>query len=134
MIQTFIDNDGKEVVPFGSAAITVKNGIWTFNGKEVRKVNFALQSFVARFIVGCRLAYLVETPRELTPSNSEIATKKTHWKHGHLRQFNHRFKKVEERNLPQPIDILPVFVKKDLEAEEIIANSSADGEMYVVSL
>ncbi len=112
MIKTFTDDDGNKVVPFGSAAVTVENGFWTFNGKEVRKGNFALQSFVSRFIVGCRLAYPVEE-RVITPSHSEIATRKTFICHGHLKKHNHRFRKVEERNLPEPIDILPEFVKPE---------------------
>ena len=119
MIYTITDNEGKKVVPFGSGAIEVKNGFWTFNGKEVRKCDSVLKQFIARFIVSCKFAYPIENPLvEREASHSVIATQETFYKHIHLKQHNHRFLKKERAALLEPIEILPDFVKKE-EAEEV---------------
>lgn len=118
MIQTFTDNDGNEVVPFGSAAVTVKNGLWTFNGKQVSKGDVALQMFVSRFIAGCRLAFPVKEKRiHRVPSHSVIATQKAVMAHGHLKEFNYQFPPTREEKLvaisylPE-INVFPEFIPK----------------------
>jgi hypothetical protein len=123
MIKTFTDNDGNEVVPFGSAAVTVNNGHWTFNGKQVRKGDIALQMFISRFIVGCRLAYPISERRQVTPSHSVVATQTTNYAHGHLKQHNYKFPdwvlkskgdadEVHTISFVPVMDIFPEFIKK----------------------
>jgi hypothetical protein len=90
MIHTFTNDDGIKVIPFGSAQIEVKNGFWTFNGKQVRKGDIALQMFVSRFIVGCRLAFPLRE-HKLVPSHSVLATQETKYSSGHLRVHNYIF-------------------------------------------
>ena len=122
MIHTFTDNNGNEVIPFGSAQVTVKDGFWTFNGKQVRKGDIALQMFVSRFIIGCRLAFPIKEKRQVTPSHSVIATREQRYAHGHLSHHNYKFPdwvlkskgEADIVSIPTPtMDIFPEFIKKD---------------------
>lgn len=85
-----LDEQGNEIIPFGTAKIAVVNGRWTFNNKFMMNCKTPVQQVVSGFIKGC----IFGMPMDITikrRSYSVIATRETFYANGNLKQYNYIF-------------------------------------------